>query len=356
MAKVVDQKLAAGRNPGKPVSQSLARKLLGRSAVGAIAAVVFLPLASVGLLATTTVPTYAQAAGSCRTADDDATIKAMQDLIASLDAELATLQTQLTAAEADAKDIQAQINALDQKFANSEQVPDGDLMMRDLTGKLGDALGKVNQINGQISNDQGHKARAEGVIKALLAKKPCPPPAITDNRTPDVPGSQWQLVEWIHFNDNGTEIWHWKDGHETVRTRTGIALVPPVESHLVPNSRTIEPPKPRLDLPHSTVTPVPRTDTGKVTPPVTDTTPSVTTRRTFATTATTARVGLHPIPLADHATTATGHSVVAPSTIRPSLTTSMMHSSFAKMPSIGAVHTAMSPVATPRVGGFGKIR
>src|SRR5437763_632701 len=172
MTKIVDQ---------KPASQSFARKLLGRSALGTIAAALMLPMASFALLAGASVPAYAQAAGNCRTADDDATIKAMQALIASLDAEIADLQGQRPAAEAEVQQIKADIDALDEMFRTGVPVPNGAQKITELNNKLVDANGKVAQIDSQISNDQGHKARAEGVLKALLAKKPCPPPAISDN-------------------------------------------------------------------------------------------------------------------------------------------------------------------------------
>src|SRR5690348_17970983 len=152
MTKNIDRNFAAGRNQRKTVSQSLARKLLGRSAIGTIAAAVILPMASLAMLTATSVPAYAQAAGECRTATDDATIKAMQDLIASLDAELVNLHDQLTTADADAKDIQAQIQALDRKFADGDT--SGTEQVAELAGKLADALQKVSQINGQISNDE----------------------------------------------------------------------------------------------------------------------------------------------------------------------------------------------------------
>jgi hypothetical protein len=341
MSKNIDHVLAVGRNPGKPVSRSLVRKLLDRRAVGSIAAVVFLPIASFAMLASTSVPVYAQTAGECRTASDDATIKAMQDLIASLDAELADLQSQLTTAEADAQAVQAQIDALNQAYADGAR-PDPSVAT-ELSGQLADALYKVADIKGRISNDQGHKARAEAVLKALLAKKACPPPAITDARTSVVPGTEWpQLVEWIRFNQDGTETWHWKDGNETVRTRTGV-VPPAVDSHVarpVELPRTVELPK---TVETRTITPVPHTQT--VTP-VTHTISPETTHRTVAVTTR----SIHPGLLAgDHAPMTIGHSMVAPNTTLRSF------ANVAPMRTVGPP-MAMTRVAMPRMGGFGKIR
>jgi hypothetical protein len=356
MSKSIDQKLAVGRNPGKTVSQSLARKMLNRSAISSIAAVVLLPIASFSMLATMSVPAYAQAAGECRTANDDATIKAMQDLIASLDAELPNLQGQLTTAEADAKDVQAQIDALNQAYANGER-PDPSVAT-ELSGKLADALYKVADIKARISNDEGHKARAEAVLKALLAKKPCLPPAITDAQVPVVPGTEWpQLVEWIRFNNDGTETWHWKDGHEVVRTRTGI-VPPAVDSHV---ARPVEPPK-TVELPKTVERPktvelpktveVPKTRTVTLVPhtqtvtPVTHTTPTETTHRTVAMTA----PSIHPGRLAsDHAPMTIGRSMPTPSTALRNF------ASVAPMHTVGSP-MAMPRMAMPRMGGFGKIR
>jgi hypothetical protein len=339
----------------KNIDQKLVRRLLDRSAIGSIAAVMLLPIATFSMLATTSVPVYAQAAGECRTANDDMTIKAMQDLIASIDAELPNLQSDLTTAEADAKDVQAQIDALNQAYANGER-PDPSVAT-ELNGKLADALYKVADIKGRISNDEGHKARAEAVLKALLAKKPCPPPAITDAQVPVVPGTQWpQLVEWIRINEDGTQTWHWKDGHEIVRTRTGV-VPPAVDTHVTPTPRTVEPPrtvelpktverpktvelpKTKTDLPHSTVNPVPHTQT--VTP-VTHTISPETTHRTVAMTT----PSIHPGLLAsNHAPMTIGHSMPTPSTTLKS---------FASVAPMGGLHG--SPMAMPRMGGFGKIR
>jgi len=180
-----------------------------------------------------------------------------------------------------------------------------------LNNKLVDANGKLAQINGQISNDQGHKARAEGVLKALLAKKPCPPPAITDsgpvnpppaivvNRTfdppaivvsqPVEPSTWWNLVDRIRFNDDGTETWRWKDGHETVRTRTGVTSDQSKDkiASVLPTDRAkIAPPVTHTALSETT------TDRTKVAPPVTHTALSETTPRTLGTATTHARIDL----------------------------------------------------------------
>jgi hypothetical protein len=337
MNKIVDQ---------NPVSQSFARKLLGRSAVGTIAAAVILPMASFAVLTAASVPAYAQVAGDCRTANDEETIKAMQALIASLDAEIANLQGQLPAAEAEVTQVKADIAALDQMFATGVPVANGAQKVNELNGKLADAQGKVAQINGQISNDQGHKARAEGVLKALLAKQPCPPPAVTYNppvnppaivvnRTldtpviavtqPSVPSTFWQLVDRIRINDDGTETWRWKDGHESVRTRTGVTS----------------------DLP---------TDRTRGTLPVTHTTPSTipsdTTPRTSATTTTHARLDAHPMPVAEHVTTSIGHP-----TVSNMAQTSTMHTSVAgmgHMPAMGGGSMGgMGHVGGMQMGGMG---
>jgi hypothetical protein len=347
MAKIVD------RNP-----VSFARKLLGRSAVGTIAAAVMLPMASFALLAGTSVPAYAQAAGTCRTADDEDTIKAMQALIASLDAEIAGLQSQRTTAEAEVQQVKADMAALDEMFRTGVPVPDGSQRVNELNNKLVDANGKLAQINSQISNDQGHKARAEGVIKALLAKKPCPPPAITDNlpvnppvivvnRTfdppaivvnqPVEPSTWWNLVDRIRFNDDGTETWRWKDGHETVRTRTGVTSEQPTD-----RTRVTQP------VTHTALSETP-TDRTKVASPVTHTALSETTPRTLGTTTTHARFDSHPMQVADHATMPIGHVAQ----------TGMMHTNFASMrpmPSMGGGMGHFGGMGMSRTGGFGKMR
>jgi uncharacterized coiled-coil protein SlyX len=370
MNKIVNQ---------NPVSQSFARKLfgtrkfLGRSAIGTIAAAVILPMASFAVLAGTSVPAYAQVAGDCRTANDEETIKAMQALIASLDAEIANLQAQLPAADAEVTQAKADIAALDQMFAAGVRVENGAQRVNELNGKLADAQGKVAQINGQISNDQGHKARAEGVLKALLAKQPCPPPAVTYNppvnppaivvnRTfdtpviavtqPAVPSTFWSLVDRIRFNDDGTETWRWKDGHESIRSRTGVTPE-------LPRDRT------RDTLPVTHTTP---SDTIKGTLPATHTVPSDT--RTLGTTTTHARVDARPTPVAEHVTTSVGRP-----TISNLAQTSTMHTASAgmgHMPSMGGGsvggrsmsgmsmggmgHAGGMQMGMARMGGMGKLR
>lgn len=375
MTKIVDQ---------NPVSHSFARRLLGRSAVGTIAAALMLPMASVVLLAGASVPAYAQAAGNCLTADDEETIKAMQALIASLDAEIADLQSQKTSAEAEVTQVKADIDALDEMFRNGVPVPNGAQKVTDLNNKLVDANRKVAQIDGQISNDQGHKARAEGVLKALLAKKPCVPPAITAippvnppaivvNRTfdppaivvnqPVEPSTWWRLVDRIRFNDDGTETWRWKDGHETVRTRTGVTselptdkikVAPPVTHTALPETSTdkikVAPPVTHTALSETS------TEKTKVALPVTHTALSETTPRTLGTTTTHTRLESHPLQVADHATTSIGHS-----TFSSLARTGTMHATLANMrpmPSMGGgmSHFGGMGMGMSRMGGFGKLR